>query len=428
MKTKLTICKEILKERIQFMESPASLKKYCDEKRFIRKRKLSMKQLIYFLFYSSKASMNLNLANIKDDIPQIHFPAISKQAVSKARKALFPELFQKILQLSVSKFYSSGRPRKTWHGLPVFAVDGSKIQVPTTKDNIEYFGICRNQHHSREDSMACISTLYDVLEDIIVDGILQKYTASERPAAVKHLAFLESLNINKNSVVLFDRGYPSYEFYRYFNEKGYYFLMRIQGNVTSLTQLGKEDAVTEYLPSKKKKETPVKVRVLHVILDDATEEYLVTNILDPSFTIAMFQELYFLRWGIEGKYNELKNQLELEEFNGAHHASVEQEFYIKLFFMNLCALLKAEADQMISKEQSKSSNQYRYQANRAFLHGRIKKKLVTMLTNVHGISEQLDSLVKEAAKKRSQIQPNRTCKRPRIQLRRRHCKNRKTAM
>lgn len=114
MKTKLTICKEILKERIQFMESPASLKKYCDKKRFVRKRKLSMKQLIYFLFYSSKASMNLNLANIKDDIPQIQFPDSSKQAVSKARKALFPELFQKILQLSVSKFYSSGHPRKTW--------------------------------------------------------------------------------------------------------------------------------------------------------------------------------------------------------------------------------------------------------------------------------------------------------------------------
>lgn len=70
----------------------------------------------------------------------------------------------------MNTFYGSYRQRKTWNGYHLFAVDGSSIQVPKTKDNLEYFGICRNRHHSREDAMARISILYDLLDDIIVDG------------------------------------------------------------------------------------------------------------------------------------------------------------------------------------------------------------------------------------------------------------------
>lgn len=202
--------------------------------------------------------------------------------------------------------------------------------------------------------------------------------------------------------------------------------MRVQGKVKNLTQLGKNDAITDFLPKGRKHEAPVRVRAIHVTLDDGTDECLITNIMDPSFTISMFKELYFLRWGVESKYNELKNQLELEEFNGAFHSSVEQEFYIKLLFMNICSLLKAEADEKISETQKNSTNKYKYQANRAFLFGRLKKHLVILLCDSKYINDKLGELLNEAIKKCSQIQPNRKCKCPRIQLRRRHCKNRKT--
>lgn len=148
MINKLSICKALINELNCLIKSPAFIKKYCKDKHFIRKRKLSVEQLIYYLFYTSEASMNLNLSNIKDDIPQIEFPDVSKQAVSKARKAILPELFQQMLQLSVTKLYSSNYSRKTWHGFHVFAINSSRIQVPKTNDNLEYFGICRNQHHS----------------------------------------------------------------------------------------------------------------------------------------------------------------------------------------------------------------------------------------------------------------------------------------
>ena len=142
----------------------------------------------------------------------------------------------------------------------------------------------------------------------------------------------------------------------------------------------------------------------------------------------MLKELYFLRWGIESKYYELKNQLKLEEFSGAHHLSVEQDFFINLLFMNICSLIKSEADRCILNEIKTTKNKFQYQANRAFIIGRLKKYLVLMICGAKHILIGLSQILEEAKKRRSQIQPNRKCKRPRMQLRYRHLNNRKTCM
>ena len=74
----------------------------------------------------------------------------------------------------------------------------------------------------------------------------------------------------------------------------------------------------DLLPGNKKKGTKdIKIRIIEVLLDNGTKEYLATNLFDPSITQFMFQELYFYRWPVEGKYKELKIQLALEEFSGA---------------------------------------------------------------------------------------------------------------
>lgn len=131
---------------------------------------------------------------------------------------------------------------------------------------------------------------------------------------------------------------------------------------------------------------------------------------------------------MEGKYHEFKSQLEIEEFHGARHDSVEQEVYFWFLFSNLCALLKSDADAVIEKQLAGSGNKYCYQANRSYLIGRLKKKLPRLLLKPKDIRRQLLELLDEAVKKRSQIQPGRNCKRPRIQLRYRHLNNKKSCI
>lgn len=86
-------------------------------------------------------------------------------------------------------------------------------------------------------------------------------------------------------------------------------------------------------------------------------EYLVTNITDTALDIAVFKELYFLRWGIEGKYKEIKVSFKLEAFSGYKPEIIKQDFYSLIFISNLSALIKSAADARIDR---KDNNKYRY--------------------------------------------------------------------
>ena len=57
--------------------------------------------------------MYQNLASIIDDFGLAVFPDVSKQAVSKARQGIKPDLFQDLFNHSTDTFYSNIDQRKT---------------------------------------------------------------------------------------------------------------------------------------------------------------------------------------------------------------------------------------------------------------------------------------------------------------------------
>lgn len=166
--------------------------------------------------------------------------------------------------------------------------------------------------------------------------------------------------------------------------------------------------------------------MLCIMLPDGSFEFLATNIFDETVTTEMFRELYFYRWPVELKYKELKSRLQLEEFNGATTTAVYQEFYINLLISNLSSLVKNQADVEISFQNNISDNKYRYQANRSFILGRIKKTFVRIIIDELNI-DIIDEIYHAALKAKSQIQPGRSCKRSKnVRHRRTHFLNMKT--
>lgn len=123
----------------------------------------------------------------------------------------------------------------------------------------------------------------------------------------------------------------------------------------------------------------------------------------------MFRELYFYRWPVETKYKELKSRLAIEDFNGATSVSVFQEFYISMLLSNLSSLIKNDVDQQL-RISSKSSNKHRYQANRSYIIGRMKKIFPQILSCKTSLSS-IDSLFLDACRYRSQILPGRSFRR-----------------
>lgn len=94
---------------------------------------------------------------------------------------------------------------------------------------------------------------------------------------------------------------------------------------------------------------------------------------------SLFKKLYFYRWPVETKYKELKSRLSLDECSGAITVSVFQEFFINMLLSNLASLIKNQADDELLISP-RSSNKYRYQANRAFVIGRMKRILRILST------------------------------------------------
>lgn len=213
---RIDICKNIIQSIKEYITTPEKLEPHRAKNHFIRKRKLSLFQVIMYLLYTSKASMFQNLSRIREDLGSLDFPDISKQALSKARQFINPDLFKEFYYLSVDLFYKQFPSRKLWNGYHLFAIDGSKIELPNSKSNFEFFGeMFGYPDPSRRFTMGLGSIVYDVLDDYIVHASFQRYLASERSAALEHLHNLEDLNIYQNSVVIFDRGYYSEDMFRY---------------------------------------------------------------------------------------------------------------------------------------------------------------------------------------------------------------------
>lgn len=415
MKYKL-IFNSIIEHIKLMLQSELFLSHFKKAKHFSRKRKLSMNKLIMYLLSSNKASMAINLGNVRDRFPKLDFPVISKQAVSKARQFIDPALFKELFYITIQEYYKHQKTFNLWNQYHLFAIDGSQIHMPYSKSVAETFGFQGDSRYDRKHYMGLGSILYDISQDYILDAELKHNKSSERELAKMHLQKLKQIKSIKNPLIIFDRGYYSAELFEHIVSQGYSCLMRIKASITSLTASSESDI------SKKLKSLSCKIRTVKVPLDTGETEYLVTNILDPNITPEMLKELYHKRWKVETKYYELKEHLELEKFNGSTAISIEQEFFITMMKSNCCSVIKNEADERIT---AGNTGRKQYQCCRSFLIGRLYELIPRYLLSEPVITT-LDVLMKEAVQNKSEIRINRHNKRKMPRNHKVHCKNRKT--
>ena len=121
------ICKMIIQFIKDYITNPTKLEPHRAKNHFIRNRKLSMLQVIMYLFYSSKASMYQNLACIRDDLADLDFPNISKQALSKARQFINPSLFKELYYLYETGFRQ--KEQALWSSVTVRRILENEVYI-----------------------------------------------------------------------------------------------------------------------------------------------------------------------------------------------------------------------------------------------------------------------------------------------------------
>lgn len=155
---RIDICKNIIQSIKEYITNSDKLVPHRAQNHFICNRKLSLLQVIMYLLYSSKDSMFQNISRIHDDLPAIDFPT-----VSKARQFISLDLFKELYYLSVDSFYSQIENRKLWNGYPLYAIDGSKFELPNSKSNFEFFGeMFGYPDHSRRFTMVLASVVSSI--------------------------------------------------------------------------------------------------------------------------------------------------------------------------------------------------------------------------------------------------------------------------
>ncbi len=176
-----------------------------------------------------------------------------------------------------------------------------------------------------------------------------------------------------NIILLFNRGYPSGDMFDYLNTKNILFRVCVS-KIFKKAISERDDTLFSYYAFCNKE--GLTLRSIHFLLEDGSSEYLVTNLTQSQMSTEIFSDLYLLRWGVESKYRELKNRLEIENFNNVMTVNIRQEFFVAMYLSNLAAFIKSETDSMSA---ASAGSKHDYQSNRSYILSRIKSCIIRLL-------------------------------------------------
>lgn len=282
--------------------------------------------------------------------------AVHRSSITKARKKVPWQVFKDLVHDATQLAYEllPTDPKYLWHGMSVFAFDGSKYDLPATEQIREEFDPDSGlEHHGRGHFPQClVSTAYDVFRRFPVTRTVESIKkANEREEAKKLIT-----HIPPGNLLCFDRGYPSYEFILWLNNNytGHY-LFRCSASSTF-------PAVEEFLKSNKDEDEicidpsytyrrkvnaeernqlkPIRLRVIKLESPDGTVSVLLTNLFDINeFPRSEITSLYFKRWEVENYYRDEKVFLEIEKFHSKTPEGIRQELFAILVMSVITRIL-----------------------------------------------------------------------------------------
>lgn len=375
--------------------------------------KLSFPILMYIILSLSKRPAQLRLDRYFKRYNKIKKSAVSVVASSffEARLKILPDAFTALNDRFIRWFYTKNLSLKRFYGFGVFGVDGSVFEIPAKRKLKDFFRY-KSMNPDTTTVRACANVIYDVCNKMTICASLNKFTKSERTSFVEMLDSFKNLSLftPAKSIFVFDRGFPSNELIEMLYKENFFFVFRAKTNSFSyLKNLDSDDVVVDYVSYDKK--FHYKIRVITVRFDSGEVEWLITNIFDPSYGVPFFKELYFLRWGIEGNYNYLKNKLLIEDFQSTNLTALFQNFHATVLMANLTTLAAAEVTQIIGQNSDKS-NKYQYQANMNYVIGSLFEDFVYLFScPFRELKPWFAEFLDLASKRKVPIRPNRHVKR-----------------
>jgi hypothetical protein len=335
-----------------------------DKKWRVRKRVIDSLMLVLLIFrlVSSKNSQSYGttIDDLWDSCDRLDLSlpqrsSIAPSSFCAARKKLDESIFR-CVNTKILKTYATQGNEHLWRGHRLFAIDGSKVNLPRNLVNCGYLTPNKSTHYPQ----GLVSCLYEIRSRLPFDFDLVSHS-NERTCAQTHLKTLE-----KNDVVVYDRGYYSYALLHQHHRTGIHAVFRLQEHSSSAIReffAGKEsDRIVTISPSSsamtdiRQKHpdldvVPLKMRLLKYEISGSTF-CLGTTLIDShqQYPIQDFMDVYHSRWGVEELYKVSKCFIDVEDFHAKTERGVKQELFAHFVLITMTRLFANRADLELNGE------------------------------------------------------------------------------
>lgn len=325
-----------------------------------RRRVITTLLIILFIFRlvfsKNKQGYGSTISELWDYCKKLNIPLPQEKPVvpaafCNARKKLDEGVF-KILNTEIIREYGSHQENFLWKTHRIFAVDGTKINLPKQLLHCSYRTPSDNAHYPQ----GMVSCLYQLRSKIPVDFELSPHL-DERKLALAHLDASQ-----KNDIVVYDRGYFSYAMLHAHHKKGIHAVFRLAKSSIKVIDEFMSNDETERLiiidPNAQSKKDirkkhpnidviPLQLRLIKYTINDITYTLGTTLLDNEHYKAEEFPDIYHSRWGIEELYKISKVLIDVEDFHAHTERGVKQELFAHFVIITLCRIFSNQTDDVL---------------------------------------------------------------------------------
>jgi DDE family transposase/transposase IS4-like protein len=259
----------------------------------------------------------------------------STAAIVQARQRVGARLLRELFDAVARPIATARTGGAFLGGLRLMAIDGTTIDVADTPENDRAFGRPTTGRGAGAFPQIRVLALIETGTHVICDVVIRPFRTGEVPTA-RHL--LRSLD--PGMLLLWDRGFHSYEMVRDTRHREAHFLGRTKKNIVLRpTEILTDGSfLAQIYPSpeaRRRTEQGIELRVVEYALDTPAglgqEKYrLITSLLDErAFPAERLAATYHERWEIETALDEVKihQWAHPRPLRSKHPREVVQEFY-----------------------------------------------------------------------------------------------------
>ena len=403
---------------------------------FTRKRKISLDDLLGYLIFRNHNVLSEDLVSYFGALGNFDIP--TRQAMIKRISILNYDVWDSIMDRFRNEIYNE-LPLLNIKDYIIVAVDGSFLDLPPHIVLNHCFGGHQTSKMKIEDikkPQAKVSMIYDVLNRVILDFSISHYRTSEIPLLFEHLKKLQEFFRHKKIILLADRYYGSAELFRYCEKHHIKYIVRAKKNFfkhyiekhkeekdfhihikfdkawirrikddeirTSIIENPEMDirvikGTYSYIEKNKKKEREITV-----------ETQYFTN-LDDEFDLSNIGDLYHHeRWNVEGAYDVLKNNLDIEQYNTHHPIGIINETMGKVIFYNMEQIIFTESRKRIRQNDK---CKYEYIPNNRHIINLLHHNNFMTSFKKQSADEILDKIIAAGSKEKIPVRKGRHYKR-----------------